>query len=126
MNKPKLIHGRFEELRADDITTEMFDLCIADPPDTRYTSSVRPVYWLKDPYISPTKARIPSARQEKYGDKRANPEGKMPDNLWIYSRVCGTFKERRKWHPCQLPEALVRRILKNHSSKGARVLDPFI
>ena len=50
-----------------------------------------------------------------YGDARANPKGRLPDNTWIlrpqdipegfapegdtwfFSRVAGTFKEREGW-----------------------------
>ena len=36
--------------------------------------------------------RVISDRQKKYSDKRANPAGKMPDDVWNeYPRVCGTF-----------------------------------
>jgi len=70
--------------------------------------------------------RIPSARQLVYGDKRANPAGKMPDDVWDeFSRVCGTFKERKGWHPCQMPEKLLTRIILASSNEGEWVLDPF-
>jgi len=68
----------------------------------------------------------PSERQLVYNDKRANPTGKMPDDVWGgYSRVCGTFKERAGWHPCQMPEKLLRRIISVSSKAGDCVLDPF-
>jgi DNA modification methylase len=70
--------------------------------------------------------RVPSDRQLLYNDKRANPAGKMPDDVWNgYSRVCGTFKERTGWHPCQMPESLLRRIIAASSNPGDCVLDPF-
>jgi DNA modification methylase len=70
--------------------------------------------------------RIPSDRQLLYNDKRANPAGKMPDDVWNgYSRVCGTFKERLGWHPCQMPENLLKRIISASSKPGDFVLDPF-
>jgi site-specific DNA-methyltransferase (adenine-specific) len=70
--------------------------------------------------------RVPSDRQLIYNDKRANPQGKMPDDVWnSYSRVCGTFKERQGWHPCQMPESLLRRIVVVSSNEGDCVLDPF-
>ncbi|MEX0777029.1 MAG: site-specific DNA-methyltransferase [Phycisphaeraceae bacterium] len=87
---------------------------------------------------------VPSARQTTYGDKRANPTGKLPDDTWYLrpqeadepffspdcdswyvSRLCGTFKERVGWHPCQLPEALLERIVKLSSNEGDVVFDPF-
>ncbi len=69
--------------------------------------------------------RIPSARQLIYKDKRANPLGKIPDDVWQFSRVCGTFKERIGRHPCQMPEDLLELIIKTSSNEGDLVLDPF-
>jgi DNA modification methylase len=101
---------------------------------------------------------LPSARMTTYGDKRANPSGKLPDDTWylrhfpdaatwhtrpqeameadedafaqdsdtwFQSRLCGTFKERTDWHPCQLPEALLERIIKASSNRKDLVFDPF-
>lgn len=69
--------------------------------------------------------RIASARQLVYKDRRANPAGKLPDDVWRYSRVCGTFKERQDWHNCQMPIKLLARIIKASSNPGDVVLDPF-
>jgi len=70
--------------------------------------------------------RVPSDRQLIYNDRRANPIGKMPDDVWNSdSRVCGTFKERAGWHPCQMPESLLKRIISASSNPGDCVLDPF-
>ncbi len=87
---------------------------------------------------------VPSARQMIYKDARAVPTGKAPDDTWYLrpqdtdghyfkpgedtwyvSRLCGTFKERVGWHPCQLPEALLERIIKVSSNEGDLVFDPF-
>ncbi|MHC4755995.1 MAG: DNA-methyltransferase, partial [Planctomycetota bacterium] len=71
--------------------------------------------------------RIPSDRQLLYNDRRANPRGKMPDDVWTqFSRVCGTFKERQGWHPCQMPEHLLKKIIAVSSNPEDCVLDPFI
>ncbi len=87
--------------------------------------------------------RIPSARQLVYADARANPKGRLPDDTWIlrpqdlpdgfrpeqdtwyFPRVCGTFKERKGWHGCQMPEQLLGRIIRSCSNPGELVLDPF-
>ncbi|MDO4558462.1 MAG: site-specific DNA-methyltransferase, partial [Planctomycetia bacterium] len=92
--------------------------------------------------------RVPSARQLIYRDKRAHPKGRIPDNTWILRpqeldqcddrkdgataddcwyvpRVCGTFRERERWHGCQMPEKVLERILLACSDPGSRVLDPF-
>jgi hypothetical protein len=39
--------------------------------------------------------------------------------------VCGTFKERTGWHPCQMPEGLLKRIIAASSNPGDCILDPF-
>ena len=68
--------------------------------------------------------RVPSARQEKYKDKRAHPDGKVPDSVWTFSRVCGTFKEKVKGSaPNQIPIALVERAIRCTTRPGDVVLD---
>ncbi len=69
--------------------------------------------------------RVPSARQLVYNDKRAHPKGKSPDDVWEFSRVCGTFKERIGDHPCQMPESLLERIILASSNENDVILDPF-
>ena len=87
--------------------------------------------------------RVPSARELVYGDRRANPKGRLPDDTWIlrpqdlpsgfttnedtwyFPRVCGTFKERSGWHGCQMPEQLLGRIIRSSSNPGDLVIDPF-
>lgn len=87
--------------------------------------------------------RVPSARQLVYGDARANPAGRMPDDTWIlrpqdlvdgftpsedvwyFPRVAGTFKERAGFHGCQMPEQLLGRVIRCSSNEGDVVLDPF-
>lgn len=69
--------------------------------------------------------RIPSIRQ-KMNDKRANPKGKVPDDVWKISRVAGTFKERVKGFPCQMPLKVVERAIKASSNKGDLIFDPFM
>jgi len=85
-------------------------------------------YFVKDPKhftFNADAIRVPSDRQLKYDDLRANPKGKLPDDVWTFSRVCGTFKERVGWHPCQMPVTLLTRIIMACSKPGDVVLDPF-
>ena len=71
--------------------------------------------------------RFPSARHTEYQDLRANPLGRLPDDVWDeFPRVCGTFKERGGYHGCQMPEALLMRIVTASSRPGEIVLDPFV
>lgn len=86
--------------------------------------------------------RVPSARQLVYKDRRADPRGKLPDDTWIlrpqeplaglkpdhdawhFSRVAGTFKERRGTDN-QMPEQLLGRIIRLCTDRGDTVLDCF-
>ena len=86
---------------------------------------------------------MPSARQLVYNDSRAASKGRLPDDTWIlrpqdladgfvshedtwyFPRVCGTFKERKGWHGCQMPEQLLGRIIRACSNENDLVLDPF-
>lgn len=69
--------------------------------------------------------REPSKRQTVYNDPRANPKGRLPDDVWSIPRLCGTHRERRGFHPCQMPESVLRRIVTVSSNPGELVLDPF-
>ena len=102
-------------------------------------------YYVADPKrftFNADAVRVPSARQTTYADRRANPLGKLPDDTWVLRpqedgrffsanddtwyvpRICGTFKERGG-HPCQMPLALLERIIRVSSNPGDLVLDPF-
>jgi site-specific DNA-methyltransferase (adenine-specific) len=102
-------------------------------------------YYVNDPKrftFHADAVRVPSARQTTYADRRANPAGKVPDDTWVLRpqedesffraqddtwyvpRVCGTFKERTG-HPCQMPEAVLERIIRVATNPGDLVLDPF-
>lgn len=88
--------------------------------------------------------KVPSARQLVYGDRRAAPKGRLPDDTWIlrpqdvpesfdaeedtwyFPRVAGTFKQRAGFHGCQMPEQLLGRIIRACSNAGELVLDPFV
>jgi site-specific DNA-methyltransferase (adenine-specific) len=103
------------------------------------------LYYVRDPKrytFNADAVRVPSARQTTYADRRANPIGKLPDDTWVLrpqessvhfqpncdtwavSRVCGTFRERTN-HPCQMPEAILDRIILAATNPGDLVLDPF-
>lgn len=86
--------------------------------------------------------RVPSARALEYNDKRANPNGRLPDDTWILRpqylpdgfpadgdvwsipRICGTFKQRVEGAANQMPEQLLGRIIRACSNPGDLVVDP--
>jgi DNA modification methylase len=102
------------------------------------------VYYVKQKtrfHFDPDAVRVPSARQLVYKDKRANPKGKLPDDVWFYRpqdlpeglpvdgdvwhcpRVAGTFKSRQAVST-HMPEQVVARCLKIVTPAGGLVLDP--
>jgi site-specific DNA-methyltransferase (adenine-specific) len=69
--------------------------------------------------------RVQSERQA-IGDKRANPRGRVPDDVWDFDadgvwhefpRVTGNSEQRREWHPTQHPEGLLERVFRLSGAK---------
>lgn len=77
-----------------------------------------------DAPIYPDAIRVPSWRQLN-GDKRADPRGRVPGDVFDFPRVTGNAKQRRKWHPTQLHEGLVARCIQSCTKEGDMVIDPF-
>lgn len=95
----------------------------------KFARTSRPIYYaVKDAHaftFNRESVTVPSDRQTKYGDRRAAPGGKVMGDVWQINRVCGTFRERIKGVPTQLPSDLVERIVLVSSNTGDTVLDPF-
>jgi hypothetical protein len=86
----------------------------------------------------PDRLRVPSSRQLA-GDKRANPNGRVPGllwraiedpgndadvpSLWLGRRLQGTSVHRIDWHPTQLAPELLGRIMEGWTHDGDRVAD---
>ncbi len=77
-----------------------------------------------DAPIYPDQIRVQSERQ-KMGDKRADPRGRVPGDVFSFPRVTGNSHQRRKYHPTQLHEGLVERCIESCTKEGDIVLDPF-
>jgi DNA modification methylase len=98
--------------------------------DANFTSCWRPIL-----YFTRSKERftwhgdqilIPSDRQTKHADARANPAGKVPSNVWTeFPRLVDNAAERMPGFPTQIPAALVERIVLAASDPGDLVVDPF-
>jgi DNA modification methylase len=107
----------------------------------------RPLWCIyrKDAQFYPDAIRVPSWRQRN-GDKRADPRGRVPGDVFDmqygeyswrgqhfvhtgdvfdFPRVTGNNKQRCDWHPTQLHEELVERVIKFSTADGGSVLDPF-
>jgi DNA modification methylase len=77
-----------------------------------------------DATFYPDAIRVPSWRQ-LHGDKRADPRGRVPGDVFDFPRVTGNSRQRRRWHPTQLHEELVERVICFSTRDGGTVLDPF-
>lgn len=106
------------------------------------------LYYAKDPKRYTFNGSDPAVRHKSarqlMGDKRANPSGRLPDDtwfimsdqikellqpmddVWIQSRVNGTFNERVEGQSCQMPRPIMERIIRMTSNPGGLVVDPFL
>lgn len=81
--------------------------------------------WGKDLVTwNPNDIRVPSVRQQM-GDKRANPNGRVPGCVWKFRRLQGTSRARVDWHKAQLPPELLTRIVRGWTNPGDTVVDGF-
>jgi len=82
-------------------------------------------YSLGKPYFNAAAVAEPSDRQLKYHDKRADPRGKCPNDVFIFKRVCGTHVERVRGVSTQMPVALLEKWVKAMCPEDGFVFDPF-
>ena len=74
--------------------------------------------------LYPDQIRVPSWRLLN-GDKRANPNGRVPGDVFDFPRVTGNSKQRKKFSPTQLHEGLYERCIKLCCKPGDTVVDLF-
>ncbi len=74
--------------------------------------------------LYPKNILIPSWRM-LHGDKRANKKGKVPLDVWDFPRVTGNSSQRRDYHPTQLHEGLVARMVLMSTKPGDTIYDVF-
>jgi len=74
--------------------------------------------------LYPDAIRVPSWRQLN-GDKRADPRGRVPGDVFDFPRVTGNSKQRRKFSPTQLHEGLYERCIRLSCAPGDTVVDLF-
>lgn len=94
--------------------------------EDRFPSGHRHLFWhVQDDTASPfytTDIRVTSRRMEA-GDKRASGP-RVPDDVWDFPRLVGNARERLRDHPCQLPEALLERLILCSTQPDDLVCDP--
>jgi site-specific DNA-methyltransferase (adenine-specific) len=102
---------------------------------TDFGNNYRPLLRLSrdDATFYPDQIRVPSWRQ-KNGDKRADPRGRVPGDVFDFPRVTGNSRQRRSWCPTQLHEGLIERCIRFSTpdpgyginlNEKATVIDPF-
>lgn len=86
----------------------------------------RPLYRLmqKGAKLYPDQIRIPSWRQLN-GDKRADPRGRVPGDVFLFPRVTGNSKQRKVFTPTQIHEGVYDRCVKLSCKPGDTALDLF-
>lgn len=86
----------------------------------------RPLYRLmyQGAGLYPEQIRVPSWRQLN-GDKRADPRGRVPGDVFDFPRVTGNSKQRRAFSPTQLHEGLYERCVRFCCKPGDTVVDLF-
>lgn len=104
-------HERFSQYQQGSLTREHRHLFVHRKPGF-------PVTW------NPDDIRVRSVRQEM-GDKRADPRGRVPGDVWLVRRLQGTAKDRVAWHKAQLPPEPLERIVKAWTNPGDLVVDAF-
>lgn len=87
------------------------------------------LYYVVDPkkFVFNSESRYvrrPSDRQAKYGDKRADPDGKLLDDVWTVPRLVDNAQERIPDFPTQIPLQITRTIVACASEPGDLVVDP--
>lgn len=97
-------------------TQQQHDLKDAHRPLWRFTHRGARLY--------PDSIRVESWRLAN-GDRRADPRGCVPGNVFDFPRVVGNNPQRRAWHETQLHEGLVERAIRLSTARGDSVYDPF-
>lgn len=96
-------------------------------PSKKYKLSHEPLFYcvkdLNDHLWNPDEVRVKSKYAEV--DKRLNPKGKVPDDVWEIANLVGKKKEKVD-HPTQKPLAICDRIIRGSSDENSVVCIPFV
>ena len=96
-------------------------------PIKKFKLSHEPLYYcvkdINNHILNPEDIRIKSKYADK--DKRLNPKGKVPDDVWEIPNLVGKKKEKVD-HPTQKPLAICERMIKASSNEGSIILIPFV
>jgi adenine-specific DNA-methyltransferase len=91
----------------------------------KLTGQNEKIMWLYKgdlPYFDVDSIRV---KEWQNFDKRNNPNGKNPTDVWEINRVAGNSKEKIG-HPCQFPTTMIERLSNGWSKEDDIILDPFM
>ena len=94
--------------------------------ETAFPNGHRHLFWhvrarTRTPFYT-DEIRIPSRRMQSGDNRACGP--RVPDDVWEIPRLVGNSHERIGEHPCQLPEALLERIVLASTRPTDLLLDP--
>ncbi len=96
-------------------------------PTKKFKLSHEPLFYcvkdMNNHIWNPDEIRVKSKYADK--DKRLNPKGKVPDDVWEIPNLVGKKKEKVD-HPTQKPLAICERIIKASSNIDSLILIPFV
>ena len=72
----------------------------------------------RDAPLYPDAIRVPSLAARERRQAGRSPRGRVPGDVFDFTRVTGNSKQRRTWHPTQLNEGLVERCVKLTTPAG--------
>lgn len=92
--------------------------------DKDLSNNHRPIWriYYRDAKFFPDNIREPSWRLLN-NDKRANPNGRIPSDVFNIPRVTGNSKQRKRWIPTQLNIELLKKIIKFSVRPNGTILD---
>lgn len=95
-------------------------------PTKKFKLSHEPLFYcvkdINNHIWNPNEIRVKSKYADK--DKRLNPLGKVPDDVWEIPNLVGKKSEKVD-HPTQKPLELMEDIIKIHTNENDIVFDPF-
>lgn len=92
---------------------------------TDNTNCFRPILRISHLDWKPILREKEQTERERLMDTRATGIGKNPGDVWHFSRIQGNNRERRSWHPTQLPEAIYQRVILQSVPENGTIVDLF-
>ena len=114
-----------EEFHNEFLRVAKGTVIVFAPPENQWIPSEQYLFWIK-PISTKNTSRKYSRFVEVIHVYRSGRSKWNPDRHWSqYVNVFNDSVESKIVHPFQKPMAMMERLIKNHTDRGDRVLDPF-